>query len=454
MLAGVKVRFAPSPTGRLHVGNIRVALLNWLFARRQGGTILLRMDDTDTERSSAAFEAGIVADLEWLGLAWDDFARQSARMDRYKAAADRLKASGRLYPCWETAEELELKRKIRMNQGRPPIYDRAALTLSADEQAALIASGREPHWRFRLLDETVAWTDLARGPVRFEPGHLSDPVLIREDGRPLYTLSSVVDDGEMLISHVIRGEDHVANTAVQVQLFQALGFLLPEFAHLPLLVDAAGKALSKRDEALCIGNLREAGIEATAILAYLAKLGSGSAPDGTEGFADLVGAVDLGGYGKASPRFDPAELTTVNAKVLHHMSFETAAGRLAALGLSGADVAFWEAVRPNLTQLQDAVPWWRILRGTVEAPALGAEDQAFLGEAAGLLPSEPWDGATWKSWTEAVKQATGRKGKALFLPLRLALTGEEHGPELAVLLPRIGRARTLERLTAAAVQTA
>lgn len=447
---GVKVRFAPSPTGRLHVGNIRVALLNWLFAMRQGGQIILRMDDTDEERSTEAFERGIAEDLTWLGLAWDEFARQSARMDRYDLAAEKLKASGRLYPCWESQEELDLKRRIRMGQGRPPIYDRAALALSHDEQAALIAQGKQPHWRFRLLDEAVSWKDLARGDVHFEPGHLSDPVLIREDGRPLYTLSSVVDDGEMLVSHVIRGEDHVANTAVQVQLFQALGYDVPDFAHLPLLVDADGKALSKRDESLSIQIMRDRGTEARAILAYLAKLGSGFAADGTETLGQLAREIDLGGFGKASPRFDPQELAALNAKVLHHMSFTDVKTRLEAMDLAQADEAFWNAVRPNLERFADVATWWRVARGDVSPPALPAEDRAFLAEAASLLPPAPWGDDIWKIWTGAVKDATGRKGKALFLPLRLALTGEDHGPELAVLLPLIGREKALQRLGAAA----
>jgi len=447
---GVKVRFAPSPTGRLHVGNIRVALLNWLFAMKAGGEIILRMDDTDEERSTEAFERGIVEDLTWLGLVWDVFIRQSARMDRYEFAAGKLRASGRLYPCWETQEELELKRRIRMGQGRPPVYDRAALALSQDEQAALIAQGKQPHWRFRLLDEVVAWSDLARGDVRFEPGHLSDPVLVREDGRPLYTLSSVVDDGEMWVSHVIRGEDHVANTAVQIQLFQALGFEVPDFAHLPLLVDADGKALSKRDESLSIQIMRDQGTEARAILSYLAKLGSGLAADGTETLGHLARQIDLGGFGKASPRFDPRELEALNAKVLHHLSFAEVAERLQAMGLAQADAEFWQAVRGNLERFADVAVWWRVARGTVTPPDLSAKDKEFLAQAATLLPAPPWGPDIWKLWTSAVKDATGRKGKALFLPLRLALTGEEHGPELAALLPLIGRDKALERLQMAA----
>lgn len=445
----VKVRFAPSPTGKLHVGNARVAVLNWLFARARGGAFVLRLDDTDAERSTEAFARGIEADLAWLGLDWDDVARQSARLARYDAAMERLKRAGRLYPCFETAEELELKRRVRLGQGRPPIYDRAALALSADEQAALVAAGRAPHWRFKLSDAPVGWEDLARGPVRFEAGHLSDPVLVRADGRPLYTLSSVVDDGEMAITHVLRGEDHVANTAVQVELFQALGFEVPDFAHLPLLVGADGKALSKRIGGLSLDAMRADGIEPRALMAYLARLGTPRAADGSETPGRLAGELDLGAFGRASPRFDPDELAALNAKVLHRLDFEAVKERLAGLGLARADAAFWETVRPNLTRFDEVVRWWAVARGEVD-PRADAEDRAFLSQAADALAEMPWGADVWARWTAGLKQRTGRKGKALFLPLRRALTGADHGPELAPLLTLMGRERALARLARAA----
>ena len=440
MAPPIKVRFAPSPTGLLHVGNARLALVNWLFARHGGGVFMLRLDDTDRERSRAEYAEAIEQDLRWLGLDWDEFARQSDRLDRYDAAVERLKEAGRLYPCYETPEELSLKRKLQQGQGRPPVYDRAALKLTDDQRVKLEADGRRPHWRFLLAGEAVEWTDLARGRSHFEPGHMSDPVLIREDGHPLYTLSSVVDDGELGITHVIRGEDHVANTAVQVQLFQALGFDVPEFAHLPLLMGEDGKPLSKRLESLSLKALRGDGLEARTLCAYLAHLGTSLAATGEEKMQAMVAAFDIAGFGRAAPRFDGKELDHLNARVLHHLSFDEVRDRL---GIEGADEAFWQAVRPNLAKLGEAGEWWRILHGDV-TPVV--EDAEFCRKAGELLPPEPWGDSTFKAWTEAVKQATGAKGKSLFMPLRQALTGMEHGPELRVLLPMLGRARVLARL--------
>ena len=440
-----KVRFAPSPTGRLHVGNTRTVLINWLFARSRSGEFLLRMDDTDTERSKKEYENGIIEDLQWLGLDWDEFARQAARMDRYDLAMDRLKAEGRLYPCYETQEELELRRKIQLGQGKPPVYDRAAIDLTNEERVALEQQGRKPHWRFRLLDEPVEWDDLGRGTVRFEPGHLSDPVLVREDGRPLYTLSSVVDDGELLITHVIRGEDHVANTAVQVQLFQALGYEVPEFAHMPLMMGADGKSLSKRVGSLSLADLREQGVEPLALVAYLSRLGTSIAADGSEKMADLISMFNIADYGRASPRYEPEELDMLNAKVIHHTDFLDVEERLKAMGLDGANEAFWNAIRGNIGKIADAEYWGQVCSGSIE-PDIDAEDEDFIKSAADLLPAEPWDETTWNTWINATKETTGRKGKGLFMPLRKALTGRPHGPELKDLLPLIGRERVESRL--------
>ena len=434
----MKLRFAPSPTGRLHVGNARVALINWLYARQHGGSFLLRMDDTDEERSTQAFAQGIEEDLTWLGLTWDAFARQSERQDRYEAAAEALKEAGRLYPCYETADELSLKRKAQLNAGRPPIYDRAALGLDAARRAELEAAGRRPHWRFKLEHEAIEWGDLVRGPQHFDGDKLSDPVLIREDGRPLYTLSSVVDDAELGVTHVIRGEDHVANTAVQVQLFQALGAEVPSFAHLPLLMDAEGKGLSKRLGSLSLEALREDGLEAMTINAYLAALGTPEHAEPAPELSGLIARFDLSRYGRAAPKFDPAELEPLNARLLHGLPFEAVAGRLPEL-----DPAAWEAIRPNLTRLTDAREWLAICRRPL-TPVI--EEPDYTARAAELLPAEPWDQDTWGNWTTALKEETGRKGKALFLPLRQALTGQGHGPELKALLPLIGRARAEQRL--------
>ncbi len=440
----VAVRFAPSPTGLLHVGNIRLALVNWLFARASGGSLLLRLDDTDEERSTEAFALGIERDLSWLGLTWDRRARQSDRLAHYSAAAERLKAAGRLYPCYETAEELGLKRKSLLARGLPPLYDRAALRLSDADRAQLEAEGRRPHWRFRLEPGAIAWTDLVRGPARFEGADLSDPVLVREDGRPLYTLSSVVDDIDFAISHVIRGEDHVANTAVQIQLWQALGGPVPTFAHLPLLTDAAGQGLSKRLGSLSVSRLRdEDGIEAMALASLLARLGTADAIEPHLSLDELIAGFDMARVSRATPRFDPEDLQRLNARLLHRMPFAQAADRLERLGCPGADERFWLAVRPNLSRLADAVGWWRITHAPV-TPQIA--DAAFTARAASLLPDEPWDETAWSAWTGRVKAETGASGKALFLPLRQALTGCDHGPEMKSLLPLIGRLRALARL--------
>lgn len=438
------VRFAPSPTGRIHVGNVRLALVNWLFARKTGGSFMFRLDDTDEERSTQEFADGIAADLTWLGLTWDRFARESDRYPRYDEAAAALKAAGRLYPCYETAEELNLKRASLVSQGRPPIYDRAALRLTDEDRARLEGEGRKAHWRFKLNPTPVEWTDLVRGPVRFEGAALSDPVLIREDGRPLYTLTSVVDDADFAITHIIRGEDHVANTAVQIQIFEALNAAVPSFAHLPLLTDAGGQGLSKRLGSLSVGSLRdEDGIEPMAVNSLLAKLGTSDPIEARLTLDELVAEFDLSKIARGTPKFDPEELGRLNARILHLTPFEAVADRLEAMGLTGADAVFWEAVRPNLARLNDARDWWAVTHAPV-TPLV--EDAGFLDQAAALLPDEPWDLGTWGAWTNAVKGATGRKGKELFLPLRRALTGRDHGPELKNLLPLIGRARSLRRL--------
>ncbi len=435
----MKVRFAPSPTGLLHVGNARQALVNWLYARAQGGSYLLRIDDTDSERSTPAFAAAIEEDLAWLGLTWDEKAVQSERLDRYAEAAEGLKKAGRLYACYETPEELGLKRKAALTAGRPPIYDRGALNLSEADKAKLESERRRPHWRFKLDHAEIAWDDLVRGAVTFQGENLSDPVLIREDGRPLYTLTSVVDDIELGVTDILRGEDHVANTAVQVQLFAALGGAVPTFGHLSLIAGSGGESLSKRLGSLSLAGLREQGLEAMTINCYLARLGTPDPIEALQSLDDLAGAFDITRFGRATPKFDPKELEHLNARLLHAMPYEVAAARLP----EGFDAALWEAVRPNLTHLTEAATWQAICRGPV-TPVI--EDAAFTRQASDLLPPEPWDQGTWQAWTGAVKEASGHKGKALFLPLRQALTGLDHGPELKALLPLIGRERAAARL--------
>lgn len=439
----VRVRFAPSPTGRLHVGNIYIALHNWLFARKAGGEFLLRLDDTDLERSTEDFAEGIKTDLTWLGLTWNLFDRQSVRLAIYDAAADKLRASGRLYACYETAEELSLKRKIQLSQGKPPIYDRAALKLTDADRARLEAEGHKPHWRFKLEPKDVRWDDLVRGPQHVDETSQSDPVLVRENGTYLYTFTSVVDDIAFGISDVIRGADHVTNTATQIQIFEALGAKAPRFAHLPLLIDAAGEGLSKRLGALSIGQLREQGLEPMSINAYLARIGTGDTMAPVRTLDELVAGHDLGKFGKSSPRFDPEELRHLNAKLLHHLPYAEARAHLSALGLGHIEEAVWDAARANVEKVEDVAAWQAVVKGPI-GPLIA--DPEFARAAADLLPPEPWNVETWSQWTNAVKTATGRKGKELFMPLRLALTAAEHGPELKLLLPLIGRDRALKRL--------
>ena len=437
----VRVRFAPSPTGRIHVGNIRAALLNWLFARRQGGDFILRIDDTDLARSTREYEAGIETDLTWLGLLWGERYNQSARFDRYQAAADKLKADGRLYPAYETQEELDRRRKVQLSRGQPPIYDRAALKLTDEDKAKLEAEGRRPHWRFRLDGKRVAWTDGVRGEVEVDTASLSDPVLIREDGAFLYTLPSVVDDVEMTISHVIRGEDHTTNTGVQIEIFEALGAAIPSFAHYSLLIGADGEALSKRLGSLSIQDLREQGFEPLAVASHVAKLGTSDALEAAASLDALAEAFDLDKLGRAPARYDPEDLARLNAAVLHAMPYAEAKPRLEA---SGCDLGegFWNAIRPNLGKFADVQDWAKVITGPI-APLV--DDADFAAKAAALLP-EVLDEASWGAWTGAVKAETGAKGRALFLPLRRALTGLDHGPEMGGLLPLIGRERVLLRL--------
>jgi glutamyl-tRNA synthetase len=439
----ITTRFAPSPTGALHVGNVRAALHNWLLAKQVGGRFLLRIDDTDLERSREEHVASIKADLEWLGLHWDGEERQSARFDLYEREFQRLVAAGRVYRCYETAQELDLKRKVLLGRGLPPIYDRAALALGEADHATKAAAGEAPHWRFLLdRERAIEWDDGIRGPQHFDPAKISDPVVRRGDGSWLYLLPSVIDDVAMGISDVLRGEDHVSNTATQLQMFAALGAAPPRFAHEALLTGAEGK-LSKRLGSLGMVELREAGIEPEALVALLARLGTSDPVDPALDAAALAAGFNLSHFGRAPARFDDAELHRVNAAVVHHLPF----ARVRHLLPAGMGEAAWAAIRPNLGHIGEAAEWWRVVTGPIAAPVLEAEDRAYLGEAAVVLATT---GADWPALTAALKEATGRKGKSLFLPLRQALTGMDHGPDMAALLPLIGRPAACERLRAAA----
>ncbi len=442
----MKVRFAPSPTGLLHVGNARIALANYLFAQRNGATFTLRLDDTDTTRGTAEFAEAIRLDLQWLGLRWDDSFRQSDRLERYAEAAERLKQSGRLYPCFESEEELRAKREARIRQGRAPIYDRAMLKLTPEQRAAAEAGGKRPYWRFLLSPGTINWVDLVLGPRQVKLNAISDPVLIRADGSPLYTFTSVVDDLDTEVSHIIRGEDHITNTGVQLDLLEALGGdpKRVSFAHLPLLTDADGGKLSKRFDGLSLRSLQRDGVEPRAVTGYLARLGTSDDPEPLP-LEALVETFDFAKYSASAARFDVRQMLALNRKVLHSLSFAEVLPRLP----PGATEAFWLAVRDNLDLLSEARGWWDVVSGSIVPPVIEGEG-AFLQQALSALPPEPWNTEIWKHWTTALRDATGRKGRALFHPLRLALTGEEKGPELASLLPLMGRVRVAERLKTAA----
>lgn len=434
----IKVRFAPSPTGYLHVGNVRTALVNWLFARHARGEFLLRFDDTDAERSKPEYETAIREDLSWLGLAWDQEARQTDRMASYAAAAEKLKSLGRLYACYETTEELEIKRKMAAARGKPPIYDRAGLKLTDAEKQKYASEGRKPHWRFLLKEEPIAWKDMIRGETRFHGSHLTDPVLIREDGIPLFTFASVVDEEDMQITHVIRGEDHVSNTAVQIQIFEALGYALPQFGHLALIKLKDGE-LSKRVGGGDIRGLRARGFEPLSICSLLARMGTSEAIEALPSMQALIEQFDLSTYGRSIAMYDEEELLRLNAKHVPTLSFEEVKTRLP----QGADEEFWRSVRANVSHVSDADAWWKLIHTPV-TPVI--EDLAFTTEAARVLPASEWDANTWNQWIDAVKTATGRKGKELFMPLRLALTGRADGPELKHIFTWIGREKAAKRL--------
>ncbi|MGN3974886.1 glutamate--tRNA ligase [Tsuneonella sp. SYSU-LHT278] len=446
----VVTRFAPSPTGLLHVGNIRTALHAWLLARKHGGRFLLRIDDTDAERSREEYVEAIHCDLAWLGLDPDGEERQSARLAIYADAFEKLREAGRVYRCYETAQELELKRKVLLGRGLPPIYDRAGLALTDADHARLAADGIAPHWRFRLDHEApIEWVDGIRGDQHFDPAQLSDPVVRRADGSWLYMLPSAIDDAEMGVTHVLRGEDHVSNTALQIQMFTALfaaGFgaakKLPCFAHEALLVGREGK-LSKRLGSLSASSLRDSGVEPEALVALLARLGTSLPVEPVAERDVLVATFDLATFGRAPARFDEAELERLNHAIVHQLEYAQVADRLP----EGMDEAAWLAIRPNLEKVSDASGWWRVVKGPVETPPFDGETRAYLATAAAMLT---WSDDPWSVLTATLKETTGRKGKALFLPLRQALTGLDHGPDMHALLPLIGETAARERLETAA----
>lgn len=435
------VRFAPSPTGWLHVGNARTALMNYLFAKSQGGRFMLRIDDTDTERSRAEYEEGLKHDLQWLGLEWDLFDKQSARFERYELAKQKLIADGRLYACYDTAEELEVKRKMLIGRGLPPVYDRSALTLSDEQKREKEAAGLKPHYRFKLNHAPIVWDDMVRGRVEFDGAKLSDPVLLREDGTVLFTLATSVDDGEHGITHIIRGEDHVSNTAIQVQIMEALGHTPPIFGHMALLKMKEGK-ISKRAGGGDVKSLRENGVFPLVMTSYLARIGTSDAIDLATSLDELKTQFAISKLGRSMANYDPAEVERLNQKLLHQLPFAEVKSLLDTRGIA-VDEHFWEQIKPNLTTIGDTKEWWDIISQPI-TPKI--DDTAFTAQAATLLPTGEWGEASWDQFVGAVKDATGRKGKELFMPLRLALTGMEHGPDMKTVFALIGRTRAEQRL--------
>ncbi|MDW3223072.1 MAG: glutamate--tRNA ligase [Paracoccaceae bacterium] len=428
-------RFAPSPTGYIHIGNLRTALMNYLIARKAGGTFILRIDDTDPERSKEEYVDGIKQDLEWLGLHWDRVERQSERLDRYHAAADALRDMGRFYEAFESPTELDLKRKKQLNMGKPPVYDRAALALSEAEKTALRAERGDGVWRFKLDQQRIEWQDGILGDISIDAASVSDPVLIRGDGQVLYTLASVVDDTEMGVTNVVRGSDHVTNTATQIQIIQALGGTVPAFAHHSLLTGPKGEALSKRLGTLALRDLRERGIEPMALLSMMARLGSSDPVELRGDMAELIEGFDIERFGSAPTKFDVEDLMPLTARHLASLPLETVADTLEAVGVPQDKAAqFWDVTRENITTLKDIAPWWDMMRDGAD-PVIDAEDTEFVAQAMLLLPEGPFDDQTWGTWTAAVKEATGRKGRGLFMPLRKALTGQAHGPDMSALMP-------------------
>jgi glutamyl-tRNA synthetase len=443
----IRVRFAPSPTGYLHIGNARAALINYLYSLRNGGEFILRIDDTDLERSKPEYEKAIFEDLAWLGIKHNNTFKQSSRFDRYKEIRDKLIESGRLYPCYETPEELDYKRKRQLAKGQPPIYDRAALSLTDAEIAAFEAEGRTPHWRFKLDHTPITWDDKIRGLVKFDGSQLSDPVLIRADGIFLYSLCSVIDDIDYKITHIIRGEDHVTNTATQIQLFKAVNDEKDHpltFAHTSLLMDEDGDKLSKRLGSLSLGQMRDSGIEPMAIACLLAKLGTSLPVEPFLTMEELAEPFDLSIFSRTPPRFSEKELWALNHKLYHLMPFSQMQQHLNLAGFGNFSETHWRAVHDNIEKLSDLKPWQDIFFGKITSTC---QDHDFLKTALSLLPEEPWDETTWVTWTQALKEKTGRKGKELFMPLRQALTAMDHGPEMKVLLPLIGRHIALTRLS-------
>jgi glutamyl-tRNA synthetase len=433
------VRFAPSPTGLLHVGNLRTALVNYLFTKSQGGQFMLRIDDTDLARSKAEYEDGLKHELEWMGLHWDRFEKQSLRFERYEEARKKLVASGHLYPCYETPEEIDVKRKMQASRGLPPMYDRAALKLSDAEKAAFEAEGRTPHWRFKMAHAPIQWHDLVRGEVSFDGAKISDPVLIREDGVALFTLSTSVDDGEHGITHIMRGEDHVSNTAVQVQVMQALGYTPPQFGHMALLKMKEGK-ISKREGGGDVQSLREEGVFPLVLASYLAKIGTSDAIELAASMQELVQQFSVSKLGRAMANYDPEEVARLNHKYWRNISYEEMQTLLPNdWQRERVTKEIWGVIQSDVNSKADIGNWLTIIYGGV-VTNLADSDAEYLEQISNFIP-EDLNNNSWNEFVEKTKQETGRKGKELFMPIRNVLTAGVHGPELDRLFYILGKVR-------------
>lgn len=444
----IKLRFAPSPTGYLHLGNTRTALINWLFARSHQGHFILRLDDTDVERSQAHYAEQIIKDLNWLGLSFDEVVHQSHRMNNYLSAAEDLKAKGRLYPCYESSDELELQRKIQLSAGKPPLYNRAALSLTQDQIHKYEKEGRKPHWRFKMEKGEIRWNDLIRGEVVFQGELLNDPVLFREDGSPIFTLATAVDDLDIGITHIIRGEDHVSNTAIQIQIMEALSGKPNniKFGHLALISGSKGEGLSKSEGSLGVVQLHKEGIEPLAIISMLSKLGTSDPIQPHMSMESVLAEFNIKAFGRSTPKLDPEDLWQMNMKILQMYSFDQVKPRLQAMDLDNITPDFWALIQNNILKFEDVKEWWQICYGH---KSFEEGDKEFFEIAQHFLPMEPWDDSTFGTWMHQVRDETGLKGKELYKPIRKALTGKEHGPELKDLILVMGRAKVLNRLQTA-----
>jgi glutamyl-tRNA synthetase len=435
-------RFAPSPTGFLHVGNSRTALINWLYARKNHGKFILRIDDTDLTRSTEEYKNAIIRDLKWLGLEWDESFNQNSRLDYYKKAKKILLESGRLYACYETQEELAIKRKLQLSRGLPPIYDRASLKLTKEQIDNYEQSGRKPHYRFLIQDSEIKWQDMVKGVISYQGSNLSDPIIIRADGTMTYMLCSTIDDIDYEISHIIRGEDHVSNTAIQIQMFEAFGAEIPLFGHLSLVKTKDDK-ISKREGGFEISSLRDKeNLEAMAINSFFSKIGSTNPVAPSYNMQDLINIFDISAYSKSPTTYLPEELELLNHKLIIHLEYKDVKEQFILMGLKQIDESFWLAVRPNLQKLSDIKDWWEICKNPKRVEI---EDHKLLAIAAKNLP-EIINQDTWSNWTKLIYAESGKKGKDLFMPLRLALTGMDHGPELKNLLPLLTREEIINRL--------